>query len=197
MAEIRVYTTGEVAKFCNVRKMTVIRWVDRGELPAHQLPGRGDRRITREDLVAFMRKNGFPLPPELEGGGTDVLVVEDDAHAARAIRRSLVGAGLRVEIASDGFSAGSMLERIRPSLVTLDLSMPGMSGFEVLAFIRGREDLRTLKVLVVSALPRERLRDALEAGADACLAKPFRNAELLEQVRRLLDLPEAAGGERS
>lgn len=189
MSDIRVYTTGDVAAFCNVRKMTVARWVDRGELPAHQLPGRGDRRITHEDLLNFMRKNGFPLPSELADGvqaQTDVLVIEDDISAAKAIRRSLVGAGLKVEVANDGFAAGLMLGRIRPALVTLDLSMPGMSGFEVLAVIRNRADFQGMKILVISALPEEKMREAIAAGADDCLQKPFHNADLVEKVRSML-----------
>jgi excisionase family DNA binding protein len=186
MADIQVYTTGEVAKFCNVIKMTVVRWIDRGELPAHQLPGRGDRRVTREDLLTFMRTNNFPIPPELEDESADVLIVEDEPNLAKAIRRALMGGGYKVQIASDGFMAGSMLERIKPALVTLDMSMPGMSGLEVLKLIREREDLKNTKVLVISALPTERLREALAAGADQVMSKPFQNAKLQETVRELI-----------
>lgn len=183
-----VYTTGEIAKFCHVQKMTVVRWVDRGELPAHQLPGRGDRRITHGDLLAFLNRNGFPIPPELatEQRQQTILVIDDDKNVALAITRVLRKSGYRVECAHDGFMAGSLLERVKPALVMLDLAMPGVSGFDVLALIRNREDLKQLKVLVVSALPVERLRDALTAGADGILAKPFENRELVETVGQML-----------
>ncbi len=200
MSANQVYTTGEAAKFCNVQKMTVIRWVERGELKAHQLPGRGDRRIRHEDLLEFMQRNEFPLPAEWQAParpeaavpaevpapGVDILVIEDDTNAAKAIRRVLMNMNLKAEIASDGFRAGSLLETLKPRLVTLDLMMPGMSGFEVLRYIREREDLRQIKVLILSALAREKLQQAMAAGADDVLAKPFHNAELQEKVGKLL-----------
>lgn len=182
----RVFTTGDVAGFCSVTKETVARWVDRGELPAHQLPGRGDRRIAAADLLAFLRDKGFPIPGALAERRVDVVVVEDDRNAAKAIQRVLARAGLRVEVAHDGFTAGATIEHLRPALVTLDLMMPGMSGLEVLAFLRGHESLRGLKILVVSALQGARLSQALAAGADDALSKPFRNADLLARVQGLL-----------
>lgn len=183
-----IYTTGDVAKLCNVRKMTVVRWANRGELPAHKLPGRGDRRITHDDLVAFMERNGFPLPESWRSDRTDVLVVEDDQNLAKAIQAAMRGAGYNASVAYNGFTAGAMLARLTPRLVTLDLSMPGMSGFEVLRYIRQRDEFVHTRVVVVSALPKPQLEKALEMGADAALAKPFRQAELIDTVRDLLSV---------
>ena len=194
MSGPQVFTTGEVAKFCNVRKMTVVRWVNRGELLAHQLPGRGDRRITRDDLLEFMERNGFPLPDELSDDGVEILVVDDDPHAANAIRRTLVGAGYQTEVATDGFRAGSMIETRKPRLITLDLSMPGMSGFEVLQYIREREDLNAMKVIVISGLPEKRMQEALAAGADEALSKPYKNEALVSAANALIGRPRRRKG---
>jgi len=183
-----VHATGDVARICSVRKMTVIRWVERGELKAHQLPGRGDRRIAHADLLDFMRRHNLPLPREFQSSACDVLVVDDDYHVARAIQRLLIHADLRSEIALDGFRAGALLEKLRPPLVTLDLMMPGMNGYDVLRFLREREDLREIRVLVISALPAEKLAEAVAAGADEALSKPFAGADLLEKATRLLGI---------
>ncbi len=80
----------------------------------------------------------------------------DDDHAmAAAMQRVLKRAGFETRVAHDGFSAGSMLASFKPALMTLDLSMPNMNGFEVLDFISKEKMYQNLKILVVSALGEE------------------------------------------
>lgn len=59
--ETDVYTTGQVARLCRVAPRTVSDWFDSGRLKGYRLPGSKDRRIPRENLVAFMKANGMPL----------------------------------------------------------------------------------------------------------------------------------------
>ena len=73
----------------------------------------------------------------------------------------------------------------RPSLMTLDLTMPGLNGFELLKHLRADEQFRDLKILVISALQQESLDEAVVLGANAVLSKPFRNDELLSVVNQL------------
>ena len=63
---MKVYTTGHVAKFCKVTSRTVAKWFDSGRLKGYRLPGLQDRRITRNDLIEFMKKHDMPLPDELK-----------------------------------------------------------------------------------------------------------------------------------
>ncbi|MYM64547.1 response regulator [Pseudomaricurvus sp. HS19] len=186
MTEKRVLTTGEAAKYCGVNFRTVIRWIERGRLNAYKLPGRGDHRITEEDFVAFLRHNNMPVPAELEGGSRKILVIEDQPEMASAIRRVLIRQGYEVEVANDGFSAGAMLTRLQPALVTLDLKMPGMDGYQVLEYIRSQEAFAATAVLVVSAETNAGLERALGLGASAVLPKPFDNESLIACVSRLL-----------
>jgi excisionase family DNA binding protein len=185
-------TTSEVAKLCGVSQRTVIRWVEREELPAYKLPGRGDRRVTAAQLRQFMRKHGMPLP----GGNSDapprVLIVEDDLAMARAINRVLKRAGFETAFAGNGFLAGSLLHTFRPALMTLDIRMPWMDGLEVLRLLRKSPPPSPLKVLVVSGDERSRLDEALRAGADAALGKPFSNEEVLDAVHALIGHPHRA-----
>ncbi|UTA48615.1 response regulator [Simiduia sp. 21SJ11W-1] len=186
MSEIQVLTTGEAAKYCGVNFRTVIRWIERGRLKAYKLPGRGDHRIQTQDFVTFLRDNSMPVPPELVGANNRVLIIEDQPEMAAAIRRTLKRAGYEVEVAKDGFIAGTLLMRHNPALVTLDLKMPGMDGYQVLNFIREQEDHSQVKVLVISAETREGLNRAMTAGADDILPKPFDNSELLTKVAELI-----------
>ncbi len=187
MSEIQVLTTGEAAKYCGVNFRTVIRWIERGKLKAYKLPGRGDHRIQVEDFVVFLEDNGMPVPDELKGQNRSVLVIEDQPEMASAIRRVLMRHGYEVEIARDGFSAGTALTRMKPGLVTLDLKMPGMDGYEVLNFIRGHDEHANTKVLVISAETSAGLERAKALGASDILPKPFENDELLARVEALIN----------
>ncbi len=187
MSEIQVLTTGEAAKYCGVNFRTVIRWIERGKLKAYKLPGRGDHRIQVEDFVVFLQDNGMPVPDELKGQNRSVLVIEDQPEMASAIRRVLMRHGYEVEIARDGFSAGTALTRMKPGLVTLDLKMPGMDGYEVLSFIRGHDEHANTKVLVISAETSAGLERAKALGASDILPKPFENDELLARVEALIN----------
>lgn len=184
---MKTYTTGEVAAFCGVQKMTVIRWIERGELEGYQLPGRGDRRIREKDLLDFMTKNGMPIPPVFRQHGCDILVIDDDEGVVHAVERVLRKSGYELASATDSFRAGSMLESLKPRLLILDLMMPGMSGLEVLGYLRKERPNLQVKVLILSAAPPELIDCARELQADAILTKPFLNEELRSEVARLLE----------
>lgn len=182
MTSARTYSSGDVAKICDVNQRTVIRWIERGELIGFKLPGRGNNRITSEELFRFLQRNGMPLPPELQPAERRVLIVDDDKNVALALQRVLRRIGYHTRVADDGFRAGALLGAYQPDLITLDLSMPGLDGFDVIRFIRHHESYRHIRILVISGLDDIQLQRARESGADACLPKPFDNQELADQV---------------
>lgn len=197
MTQLKSYSTGEIAKFCGVTLRTVIRWIERGSLNAYKLPGRGNNRVTEQELINFLNEYEMPIPPELKAkaNATDevsvaesepsrILICDDEKPYADAIKRVLRRAGFDTRTAPSGFEAGTELMLFKPALITLDLSMPGMSGFEVVSFIRERDSLRDIKILVISALPDEDLQKAITLGADAVLSKPFDNSELLDHIEK-------------
>lgn len=116
-----------------------------------------------------------------------VLIAEDEANIAEALRFLLGREGFEISCVADGQEAMRRLRAATPDLLVLDVMLPGLNGFEVLKQMRADAGLRTLPVVVLTAktqaLDRER---ALELGAQAYIAKPFSNLELVEQVKRLL-----------
>lgn len=60
-----IFTTGQVAKICNVFPRTVCKWFDSGRLRGYRIPGSQDRRIPREHLLRFLREHGLAIPAEL------------------------------------------------------------------------------------------------------------------------------------
>ena len=179
-------STGEIAKYCDVNLRTVIRWIDKGELKGYKLPGRGNNRVQQEDFVAFLQAHQMPVPPEFQNLQPKILIVDDEVQVAKAIQRVVKRLGFDNQIATDGFKAGTLLGAYQPSLMTLDLSMPGLDGFEVLKFTRSQAAFTHLKILVISALDDAHLTRALDSGADATLSKPFNNDELKTNIHALL-----------
>lgn len=186
MTENKSLTTGDIAKYCGVTLRTVIRWIERGSLKAYKLPGRGNNRITPEDFVAFLTAHEMPIPAEFrQQENNRILICDDEPAFAKAINRTLARAGYATEIANDGFQAGVSLVTYRPWLMTLDLSMPNIDGFEVLRHVRGNPDLEPIKILVISGQHQSDLDKAINLGADLALAKPFVNEDLIAQIERL------------
>lgn len=203
-------TTGEVAKYCGVNFRTVIRWIEKGYIQAYKLPGRGDNRVTISEFKAFLVKNNMPIPeafldesvqenaeergqvkyePEDCGSALlKVLVVEDETLMAKSMSRTIKRSGFDVCTVSNGIQAGIMLERYRPDIVTLDLQMPGMSGYDVLRALRDNTEYSSIKVLIVSAATREKLQEAIALGGDDVLEKPFRAEELKSKLDLLAAL---------
>ncbi|MFW5641946.1 MAG: response regulator transcription factor, partial [Roseicyclus sp.] len=117
-----------------------------------------------------------------------ILLVEDEANILEAIGFILSRDGWDVQGHGKGETAVAEIERVRPDLVVLDVMLPGRSGLEVLRDLRAREATRSLPVLMLTAKGQARDRDrAMALGADGFLVKPFSNASLLEEVRRLAE----------
>ncbi len=121
--------------------------------------------------------------------GPRILVVEDDDATRTALRRDLAARGLEVEEAADGTTALQRWDARRPDLVLLDLGLPDLDGIRVLRHIR-RE--ATTPVVILSARDAEAAKiEALEAGADDYVTKPFSTGELQARIKAVM---RRAGG---
>ncbi|HVS69550.1 MAG TPA: response regulator [Mycobacteriales bacterium] len=113
--------------------------------------------------------------------GVSVLVVDDEASIRRALRINLTARDYTVHVAEDGRSGLRSAASHRPDVVILDLGLPDMDGVEV---IRGLRGWSQSPIIVLSAREREHDKvDALDAGADDYVTKPFGMDELLARLR--------------
>jgi two-component system, OmpR family, KDP operon response regulator KdpE len=113
-----------------------------------------------------------------------VLVVDDEPPILRALATNLRARGYQVDLAPTGEEALQLAARHRPDAVILDLGLPGISGVEVIAGLRG---WTTVPIIVLSARGAEHDKvDALDAGADDYVTKPFGIDELLARLRAAL-----------
>ena len=185
MNDKRTLTTGEIANYCGVNFRTVIRWIQRGQLRAYQLPGRGDNRVEVNNFISFLRENNIPIPRDFLHLARRVLVVEKEPTVAKAIEVTLRKHNFDVYMAQDGFCAGSLLREHLPAVMTIDLRVPGLGGFDVIEYVRLAPELAKTKILVISAMDQADLDRARLLGADDILAKPFDPEELARRVVRL------------
>ena len=119
-----------------------------------------------------------------------ILVVDDLARNIRLLEALLEPRGYEVISAESGEEALERVRSQRVDLVLLDVVMPGMNGFEVCQRLRADESTRFLPVVMITASDERDKTEAIEAGADDFIAKPFDQAELLARVRSLLRIKE-------
>lgn len=121
----------------------------------------------------------------------DVLIIEDNDDMARILEYRLQREGFVTQRAHDGKQGLARLTQLPlPRLVTLDVMMPFMNGFDVLREIRARPATLQLPVLMLTSMAREEdVVRALRGGATEYLVKPFKPGELVARVRRLIGAP--------
>jgi len=115
-----------------------------------------------------------------------VLVVDDDADTLELLQTLIEGiVGASTVPASDGRAALQLLEQVSPALVILDLKMPEVDGLEVIRQLRSSSTSAQVPIIALTAMTRAR-QDALEAGCDEFIEKPFELDRFLDKVRQYL-----------
>lgn len=113
-----------------------------------------------------------------------ILIVEDEPSVAEVVSLYLRRAGYQVTVVNDGTAAIALLEKQLPTLVVLDLMLPGTDGWAITRWLRERSDI---PIILLTARREETERIAgLEMGADDYVVKPFSPQELVSRVRAVL-----------
>jgi len=114
-----------------------------------------------------------------------ILLIEDDKFLNRAYKDGLERAGFEISTAVDGVSGLEKMKAEKPNLVLLDLVMPGKNGFEVLEEMRMDEELKDIRVVILSNLGQETdVRKGKELGAvDYLIKTDWSMREVVEKVK--------------
>ncbi len=120
----------------------------------------------------------------MAGSLATVLICDDEPALRELIRVSLEGQYEFVE-ADDGEESLELARSVRPDVVILDMMMPRLSGLEVLSALRQEEELADMRVIVLTAQPATR-EQALRAGADIVMVKPFEPERIAAAVEEVL-----------
>ncbi len=122
-----------------------------------------------------------------------LLIADDEAGVRSLVKMTLESEAYEILEASDGLEALALVEKHRPHLVLLDVSMPELSGFDVCRAIRADPGLKEVRVIMLTALAQETdIAEGKAAGADDYFTKPFSPVALIRKVEEVF---EARGAE--
>ena len=132
-------------------------------------------------------REGAAAESHRRGAGSKILLVDDEDHLRRLLKDLLEREGYEVVEARDGAEALEQIDRHGPDVMLLDLNLPGMDGYSVLAHVRSRPATESLPVVVLTAKGDEdnEVR-VLQAGADDFLTKPFRARALYARLEKIM-----------
>ncbi|MBI3972197.1 MAG: response regulator [Chloroflexi bacterium] len=129
-----------------------------------------------------------PLEAEThQGTGRTVLVVEDEPGLAEVLAVNLRESGFEPIVAHDGLEALYALDRVSPQAILLDLHLPQVTGFRLIQLLKRRPDVPRVPVIVITALSFQEAEEAVRAGADDFITKPFVPIEVVERINRVLE----------
>jgi len=192
--KIRIFSALEVANICGVVNQTAINWIKNNYLKAFTTPG-GQYRIYAEDLYDFLENRGMKVPDELNQlmkesvGDKSLLIVDDDREFNDMLKGYLHKKYNDFEIlqAFDGFEAGKVISDKKPSLVILDVDLPGINGVKLCSQIKEDESFGNPVIISITGLDDPGVKKSLmDAGADAFFAKPLDLEDLSGFINNLL-----------
>jgi excisionase family DNA binding protein len=174
-------TVNEAAQILRVSATTIRNWATDGRLTEYRTLG-GHRRFQAADVQRLARQVVPRSRPS-------VLVIDDDEAIRFVIREAFASVGFEVMEAESGLLGLDQMDQRTPSLVLLDIMMPGIDGFQVMKYLS--QFGVKVPVLVMSALGERVQERAAELGAAEFVSKPFDIRDLVLRARRLIEEHQA------
>ncbi len=179
-----VYTTGDVARICQVAPRTVSKWFDTGRLKGYRIPGSLDRRIPRDSLIEFMRSHGMPLGELGAVQGGKVLIIGMPALEREIVEKLLLASGMTTSSSENAFEAGALAMEQRPQCVVIDASIGAMEARIIANYFKsaGRDSMTR----VVGLVSDDEIIDPSSSKIyDEKFRRPFDPALLAVRVKSL------------
>lgn len=207
MADDKIVHPQEIIRLLGISRSTAKRWIDTGIIPGHRTPG-GHRRVLEREFLAAVKRLGIPLTSGADaipatvtatranGSVAGGILAIDDNHGFLVTLEVAINSALPhvpFHGATNGFVAGTLVERLRPAVVLLDLQMPGLDGTGVCRWLRESSANRDLHIAALTAHSDDPLRVAAfrSAGGDRVFPKPYDENELIAYIRSALASPAA------
>jgi DNA-binding response OmpR family regulator len=117
---------------------------------------------------------------------TKILIIDNEPSLRKVIQTNLTASGYSASAAENGEEGLKLAKSIQPDLILLDIKMPDMSGWDVLAALRADPELKQTPVIIMSAFLRETEETRARKMGVGFMEKPFSVSELLSQVKKAL-----------
>ncbi len=184
----KVFTTGQVAKICQVAPRTVSKWFDTGKLKGYRIPGSQDRRIPREALIRFLRDNGMPMGNLEEESWHKILLIGAEKLFVDRLKELLPeDEEYKYEEASSGFAAGSAAHSFHPDTIIIDLSMGRTEGLQIAQYMRRIPQFEQTLIVALASEDEASPESLAQFGFNEAFKKPFDVALLGERIRTLVE----------
>ncbi len=184
----KVFTTGQVAKICQVAPRTVSKWFDSGKLRGYRIPGSQDRRIPRDQLIRFLKENGMPLGALEEEGWHKILVVGAEPLFLDRLKELLPDDDdYKYEVAHSGFEAGTQASSFHPDTIVIDLAMGRSEALQIAANLRRNDAYKDTLIIAMASEDEPNPEGLSEYGYTEAFKKPFDVNLLAERIRTLVD----------
>lgn len=183
---MKVLTTGQVAKICQVAPRTVSKWFDSGKLKGYRIPGSQDRRIPREYLIKFLKENNMPLGDLEDEAMAKVLVVGQDQVLLENLKRELPEKkSFKFAQAGSGFEAGIQAESFHPDCVVVDFSIGLTEALQICTNLRRASQFS--EIILIALLPDDdSVMNFDRSHINETFKKPFDVALLAERLKSLI-----------
>ena len=184
------YSSIDLARILGVHRVTVTNWIKKGALRAGRTPG-GRYKVTKKDLISFLKDQGITLPPFLQIVGKKLVVAVDDNQAILDLLKDFFSTGdmpylYQLETFSNPVDAALFIGSSKPDLVLMDLLMPELDGFNLAKKIKEASPCSRI-IVITGYATREnvaRLKDDnKDYGIDAVLTKPL----ALKALKKFID----------
>jgi excisionase family DNA binding protein len=184
----KVFTTGQVAKICQVAPRTVSKWFDSGKLKGYRIPGSQDRRIPRDQLIRFLKENSMPLGALEEEGWHKILVVGAEELFLERLRELLPeDDDYKYKVAHSGFEAGTLASAFQPNTIIIDLAMGRAEALQIAANLRRNEAYKETLIIALASEDEPNPEALSEYGYSDAFKKPFDVALLAERIRTVVE----------
>lgn len=182
---MRSFSSGEVAKICDVTARTVIRWIGAGRLNAFKLPGRGNNRISETDLLSFLSQNNMPIPPDIEPVDDKVcVIVTDDQYLLKHAKRIARDANFMVSTFNNSIEAGFEIAFKKPALLVLDADLTNADPHQIRDQIERSIDYHP-DFIIFASTASARNTSSVDSKMSV-LAKPFSMNEFASTLEHKL-----------
>jgi excisionase family DNA binding protein len=184
----KVFTTGQVAKICQVAPRTVSKWFDSGRLRGYRIPGSQDRRIPREALIRFLKENQMPLGILEEEGYHKILIVGADKFFIDRVQELLPDdEDFKYEVANSGYEAGMQVQSFHPDTIIIDLALGRAEALQIAQNLRRNPHYEQTLIIALASEDEAEPEGLKNFGFSEAFKKPFDVALLAERIQTLVD----------